>query len=119
VYEPQALAEHLGSASTGEGSRRKYWLVGRNRMWVLARNMTGRQLARALVGILLYDLAYVVYVALTDRTLAPLTGRLAGLRGWRSMRAERRGARREVALAPARSGWLGALRQHRAYRDVG
>lgn len=118
VYEPRALVAHLGSASTGEGSRRKYWLVGRNRMWVLARNMTGRQLARALPGIVLYDLAYVAYVALTDRTLAPLTGRLAGLRGWRAMRTERRTQRREVKLAPARSGWLGALRQHRAYRDA-
>lgn len=118
VYEPRALAAHLGSASTGEGSRRKYWLVGRNRMWVLARNMTSGQLARALPGILLYDLAYVVYVALTDRTFAPLTGRLAGLRGWRAMRAERDGNRREVRLASARSGWLGALRQHRAYRDA-
>ena len=46
---------------------------------------------------------------LSDRTLAPLTGRLAGLRGWRAMRAERAGERREVRLAPARSGWLGAL----------
>jgi GT2 family glycosyltransferase len=119
VYEPRARADHLGSASTGEGSRRKYWLVGRNRMWVLARNMTGRQLARAVPGIVLYDLTYVAYVALTDRTLAPLTGRLAGLRGWRAMRAERRAERGEVELAPARSGWLGALRQHRAYRDAG
>jgi len=119
VYEPRALAAHLGSASTGEGSRRKYWLVGRNRMWLLARNMTGRQLARALPGLVLYDLAYVLYVALTDRTLAPLTGRLAGLRGWRTMRAERRAERRPVELAPARSGWLGALRQHSAYRDAG
>lgn len=119
VYEPRALAEHLGSASTGEGSSRKYWLVGRNRVWLLARNMTARRLARSLPGIVLYDLAYVIYVALTDRTLAPLSGRLAGLRGWRAMRAERQGERREVELAPARAGWLGALRQHRAYRDAG
>ena len=119
VYEPRAVALHLGSASTGEGSRRKYWLVGRNRVWLLARNATGGQLARALPGIALYDLAYIVYVALTDRTLAPLRGRLAGLRGWRAMRAERRDTRREVELASARSGWLGALRQHRAYRAAG
>ncbi len=118
VYEPRARAAHLGSASTGEGSRRKYWLVGRNRMWVLARNMTGRRLGRSLPGIVLYDLAYVTYVALTDRTLAPLTGRLTGLRGWRAMRRERSSERREVELASARSGWLGALRQHRAYRDA-
>lgn len=117
VYEPRALAHHRGSASSGEGSSAKYRLVGRNRVWLLARNMTGSQLLRALPGIALYDLAYVVYVALTDRTLAPLQGRLEGLRGWRRMRAERGGQRRAVALAPARSGWLGALRQHLAYRS--
>ncbi len=117
VYEPRALAHHRGSASSGEGSSSKYRLVGRNRVWLLARNMTGAQLVRALPGIALYDLAYVVYVALTDRTLAPLWGRLEGLRHWQSMRSERDGQRRAVALAPARSGWLGALRQHLAYRS--
>jgi GT2 family glycosyltransferase len=119
VYEPRALALHRGSASTGEGSRMKYRLVGRNRVWLLARNATTRQLLTRLPAILLYDLAYVVYVALSDRTLAPLRGRLEGLRGWRAMRAERRGMRADVQLAPARSGWLGALRQHLAYRAHG
>lgn len=117
VYEPRALAHHQGSASSGEGSSSKYWLVGRNRMWLLARNMTGSQLLRSLPGILIYDGAYIVYVALTDRTLAPLRGRVAGLRSWKAVRAERRGKRSAVALAPARSGWLGALRQHHAYRS--
>jgi GT2 family glycosyltransferase len=115
VYEPRAVALHRGSASSGEGSSSKYWLVGRNRFWLLARNMTGSQLLRALPGLLLYDSAYIAYAALTDHTLAPLRGRVAGLRGWRRMRAERRGRRADVALAPAHSGWLGALRQHRAY----
>jgi GT2 family glycosyltransferase len=119
VYEPRAVAHHRGSASTGEGSRTKYRLVGRNRMWLLARNATTRQLLSRLPAIVLYDLAYVLYVALSDRTAAPLWGRLEGLRSWRAMRAERGGMRAEVRLAPARSGWLGALRQHLAYRDAG
>jgi GT2 family glycosyltransferase len=119
VYEPCAIAHHRGSASTGEGSHTKYRLVGRNRMWLLARNATTRQLLTPLPAIVLYDLAYVVYVALSDRTLAPLLGRMEGLRGWREMRRERAGSRAEVALAPARSGWLGALRQHLAYRGAG
>ncbi len=117
VYEPGAIAYHRGSASTGEGSAAKYYLVGRNRVWLLARNATTGQLLRALPGILLYDLAYIIYVALTDRTLAPLRGRAAGLRSWRARRAERSGSRSEIALGSARSGWLGALRQHLAYRS--
>jgi GT2 family glycosyltransferase len=119
VYEPLAVAYHRGSASSGEGSRTKYFLVGRNRVWLLARNATMAQLLRALPGIALYDLAYVLYVALTDHTLAPLRGRLVGLREWRAFRREGQHQRRAIALSPASKGWLGALGQHRAYRELG
>jgi GT2 family glycosyltransferase len=119
VYEPGAVAYHRGSASSGEGSAHKYFLVGRNRVWLLARNATAGQLLRALPGMVVYDLAYVAYVALSDRTLAALRGRLAGLRGWRAMRASARAGRGVVRLDSARGGWLGALRQHRAYRRLG
>lgn len=118
VYEPGAVAYHRASASTGEGSPLKYRLAGRNRVWLLARNATTRQLAKALPGILVYDSAYVVYAAVTDRTLAPLQGRLTGLRGWRAARRQGSAWRREVALSPAWRGWLSALRMHRAYRAL-
>lgn len=118
VYEPLAVAYHQGSASSGDGSRGKYFLVGRNRVWLLARNATTGQLARALPGILLYDCAYVLYVALSDRTLAPLRGRFAGLRRWRAVRREAR-SRRAVPLSPAGRGWLSSLRMRRAYRELG
>jgi hypothetical protein len=58
-------------------------------------------------------------VAVSDRTLAPLRGRVAGLRGWREMRASARSGRRAVKLDSALGGWMGALRQHRAYRRLG
>jgi GT2 family glycosyltransferase len=119
VYEPLAVAYHRGSASSGEGSQRKYFLVGRNRVWLLARNATTGQLMRALPGILLYDLAYVIYVALADRTIAPLRGRFAGLRGWRTLRREGQKQRPAVALSPASRGWRSALRMRRAYRELG
>jgi len=116
VYEPGAVAYHHGSASAGHASATKYFLVGRNRVWLLARNATRRQLLRSLPGIVMYDCAYVAYVAWTDRTLAPLRGRLAGLRTWRAMRGEQSQDRREVPLG--RAGWHAALAQHRAYRDL-
>ncbi len=118
-YEPAAVAHHRGSASTGEGSARKYRLVGRNRVRLLARNATTRQLARNAAGILFYDSAYVLYVALTDRTLAPLRGRLAGLRGWRASRASNAVARRELPLSSPLQGWRRSLRQHHAYERAG
>lgn len=117
VYEPAAVAYHQASASTGEGSPRKYYLVGRNRVWLLARNATRRQLLRALPGILLYDGAYIVYALARDRTLAPLRGRLAGLCSWHSRRRENASGRADVALA--RPDSLAALRMHRSYRRAG
>jgi GT2 family glycosyltransferase len=116
VYEPHAIAYHHGSYTSGHGSAMKYFLVGRNRIWLLARNATRRQLLRALPGIVLYDSAYVLYVALTDRTLAPLRGRIAGLVSWREWRQASGGQRREVGLS--RGGWRAALGQHRAYHDL-
>ncbi|MGA2470507.1 MAG: glycosyltransferase family 2 protein [Solirubrobacteraceae bacterium] len=115
-YEPRAVAYHSASASTGAASPQKYFLAGRNRVSLLARNATRRQLLRALPGIVLYDSAYVVYVAAADRTLAPLWGRLLGLRQWRRLRHEMASRRREVALAPALAGARAAWKMQRAYR---
>ncbi len=111
LYVPASVAYHHGSATAGEASARKYFLVGRNRMRLLAKNATGGQLARWGWAMALYDLAYVAFVALTDRTLAPLRGpphrpaRVAGLppRGRRDTRpgAARRADRPARRLAAA------------------
>ena len=45
LYVPASVAYHHGSATAGEASARKYFLVGRNRMRLLAKNATGGQLA--------------------------------------------------------------------------
>jgi GT2 family glycosyltransferase len=118
-YEPAAVAHHRGSASSGEGSARKYYLVGRNRVRLLARNATTRQLVVNLIGILCYDSAYVLYVALSDRTLAPLRGRLSGLRRWRAARRSDGGDRRDVPLSSPLQSWRRSLSQHRAYQLSG
>lgn len=116
VYEPGAIAYHRGSASSGHGSAQKYFLVGRNRVWLLARNATSGQLMRGWPAMLAYDCSYVAYVAATARTLAPLRGRLAGLRDWRRLRRERRGLRRSTRFG--RESWRASLSQHRAYRQL-
>ena len=63
----------------------------------------------------LYDVAYVAFVAVTDRTLAPLRGRVAGLREWREYRRAAAATRGPAPLA-APTGPLGAWRQRKAYR---
>ena len=116
LYVPAGVAYHHGSATAGEASPAKYFLVGRNRMRLLAKNAPAAQLARWGWAMALYDVAYVLFVAVTDRTLAPLRGRLAGLREWRRFRRAGAAARRPVPLAPP-TGALGAWRQRRAYRS--
>jgi GT2 family glycosyltransferase len=114
LYEPRALAWHRGSATSGEASAFKYRLVGRNRVRMIAKNATRGQLAGHAAGMLAYDLAYVGFVAVTERSLAPLRGRLRGLREWRRYRAAGAATRGPVTLA--RGGWRAALRQRAAYR---
>jgi hypothetical protein len=64
---------------------------------------------------LAFDLGYVAFVALADRSLAPLRGRLAGLREWRTLRAETESRRRPVEL-DRRQGFGAALRRRRAWQ---
>jgi len=115
LYVPASVAYHHGSATAGEASPAKYFLVGRNRMRLLAKNAPAAQLIRWAWAMALYDLAYVAFVAATDRTLAPLRGRVAGLREWSHYRRAGATARRPIPLA-APSGPLGTWRQRAAYR---
>jgi len=111
LYVPAAVVHHHHSASSGHGSPFKHFHVARNRMRLLAKNMPTGQLVRHAPAILAYDLAHVIFTAATERTLAPLRGRIAGLREWRSYRTG--GCdRRPVTLAPPR-GVSGALRRRR------
>ena len=114
LYVPAGVAYHHGSATAGEASAGKYFLVGRNRVRLLAKNATRSQLARWGWAMALYDLAYVAFVAVAERSLSPLRGRLAGLREWRAYRRAGAAGRGAAPLA-APTGPLGAWRQRRAY----
>ncbi len=117
LLAPCALGVHHHSPTLGHGSPDKYFLVGRNRVRMVAKNASARQLRGALVRIAAYDLLYVAYVAATRRTLAPLAGRLRGLREWRSYRALGEGGRREIPLARG-PGLDDALRRSRVYDSL-
>jgi GT2 family glycosyltransferase len=118
LYEPRAVALHHGSATLGEGSALKYELVGRNRIRLIAKNATLGHLLRWGWAMALYDLAYITFVALSDRTLAPARGRLRGIREFRSARRAGLATRRPIELSGT-AGWLGALRMRAAYRRGG
>ena len=116
LYEPGAVVWHHHSATTGHGSDVKYFHVGRNRVRLLARNAHRRQLLHHGPAMLAYDLAYIAFVAAADRSLAPLKGRLAGAREWRSLRAEGAALRRPLPLERPQ-GLRAALRRRRAWRE--
>jgi GT2 family glycosyltransferase len=111
LYAPSAVVNHEHSATARHGSSLKYFHVGLNRVRMLAKNADARQLRRYGLAMIAYDVAYVTFAALTDRTLAPLRGRVQGLRDWRTYR--RAGAaRRPVELSAIRG--LRAARARRA-----
>jgi GT2 family glycosyltransferase len=111
LYAPAAVVRHHHSASSGHGSAFKHEHVGRNRVRLLAKHAPTAHLVRYGPAMIAYDLALVVHVALTDRTLAPLRGRCLGLLEWRIYRAAGRD-RRPVPLAPSQ-GLAKALARRR------
>ena len=78
-YVPAAAVTHQHSATGGEGSARKRYLLGRNKVWLLAKNYPRAGWWRWLPLVLAYDVAAVGYALATRRDSAALRGRLAGL----------------------------------------
>ncbi len=114
VYAPEAIVYHHHSATARHGSPAKLYLVGRNRVRTLAKNATARMFLRNAPRMLLYDVAYVVFASVSARSLAPLQGRLRGLREWQEYRERGAPYRRPVVLGRP-LGFRRALQRHRAW----
>jgi GT2 family glycosyltransferase len=80
-YVADAEVAHHHSATAGEGSATKRYLLGRNKVWLVARNYPAAQLWRWLPLVVAYDAAAVGYALVARRETAALRGRLAGLAG--------------------------------------
>ncbi len=100
VYVPEARVRHLTSASLGEDSPLKRRLLGRNKVWLAAKNAPDADLPI----ILAYDLAAVVYALVRRRDPYPFWGRLEGLRRLRVFLADRRPGRPRI-LEPLAPPW--------------
>jgi GT2 family glycosyltransferase len=110
IYVPTAVVRHHHSMTAVHGSPFKYYWTGRNRVRILARNATAGQLVRFGMFMLAFDLAYVGFVLVRDRSLAPVRGRIDGLRSWRADRRVGAPYRRDVEL-PDFLGLRAALRR--------
>ncbi len=99
LYAPSAVVYHDVGATVPHDSELRFVQAGRNRLLLISKNMSTRQLVRFAPGIFLFDLLYVTYALLRLRTLAPLRGRWQGLRLWRSMRRAGAPGRQPIDLA--------------------
>jgi GT2 family glycosyltransferase len=117
VYAPAARVEHRHGATGSHQSAFKHYHVGLNRVRLLAKNAESAHLRRYGAAIIAFDTCYVAYALVADRTLAPLRGRLRGLREWRAYRRAGADGRRPVELEPVR-GLRAALRRRAAWDQV-
>lgn len=115
LYAPGAVVYHDLGATVSHGSELRFVQAGRNRLLLIAKNMTTRELIRNAPGIILFDLLYMSYGVLRLRTLSPVRGRWDGLRMWSSMRRSGASDRRAVELEPP-TGFKEVLRRRRAWR---
>ena len=118
LYVPGAVVWHHHGTTGRHTSAFKHFHVGRNRVRMLAKNAEPAHLRRYGAAIAAYELAYVGYAVVADRTLAPLRGRLRGLREWRAYRRAGEAGRGPAALEPVR-GLRGALRRRVAWDAAG
>jgi GT2 family glycosyltransferase len=116
LYAPRAVVYHHHSATAQHGSPAKLYLVGRNRVRTLAKNATAGMLLVNGPWMLVYDAAYVAFASVTGRTLAPLRGRVRGLREWPRYRRSGSPHRRPLRLQRP-LGFRRALQRHKRYTE--
>ncbi len=86
---PLARAQHVYSASAGQGSPFKQRLLGRNRIAAIVRCFPDTLLVRYLPAILGYDALAIVY-AVATRQSAIIAGRIEALRQMQNLLDQRR-----------------------------
>lgn len=111
---PTARVLHHHSATGVEGSPFKNRLLGRNKVWLIAKNYPWPQLLWYLPLIVLYDVCSLPYTLIARGDLQPVWGRFKGLAAMRRVLRKRRakqGLRRVSArevvskMAPPPSPW--------------
>jgi len=90
LYVPSARVYHVHSGTWVKNSPWKSRLLGRNKVWTIAKNYSTDRLWIYLPLIVVYDLAAVIFALVTQRDVNPLRGRLEGLKGLPGILRKRR-----------------------------
>jgi GT2 family glycosyltransferase len=77
-----AVVRHVHSATGGQNLPRKFWLLGRNRLWTILRHYPRPHLWHRLPLLLCNEMLTGLMATFALRHPAPLQGRLAALRQW-------------------------------------
>ena len=99
LYVPRARVYHAHSASSGEGSRFKSLLLGRNKAWVIIKNYPNPYLLLYLPVVLFFDISAIAYALLCRRDIASLRGRVAALRRLRHFLGKRQAVQSRRAIS--------------------
>lgn len=81
IFQPQARVLHAHSSTLGDTSPLKRFLLGRNKVWLLAKNLPDSDLAEHGLMMASYDALATSYGVVQRGDLASLRGRLAGIAG--------------------------------------
>lgn len=90
MYVPTAVVYHRHSATSGQGSQFKRYLLTRNRIWTVVKNYPSPELWLYLPKLIFYDWLAMVYRIWVEKNLSPIRGRLAALPQLRQMWRQRR-----------------------------
>jgi GT2 family glycosyltransferase len=90
IYVPAARVYHFHSATLGEGSSFKSFLLGRNKVWLILKNYPMPWLAYYLPLILIYDLFAIFYAIVARGDFHALQGRVVALSKWSIIWQKRR-----------------------------
>lgn len=88
MYEPAAVAVHIGKATLGEHAPRVMYLSARNQILLLAKHYPPRTLRRFAWPIFVGQLLALFAAAKHGRFFTALRGKWDGLRQWRTFREE-------------------------------
>lgn len=105
LYNPAARVRHRHSATGGEGSPLKNYLLSRNKVWTVIKNYPAPEILRYLPAIYFYDVGTAPYRLVLKGDLHSLRGRAAAVTALPRFLEKRRGVQRLMTPAGREHAW--------------